>query len=245
MSRLCISTRGIASWQGRLASPERQWKRGFSAFETAVSWELAASRQSGLPGPVEELFQDSIYGAPVLVFAVAEHKVDLPGGNTASQSDVWAVVKTSVGMLSLTVEAKAKEAFGDEILEKWLDAGQTERSIVNRKERWQYLRSHLPKSDCLLQVRYQMLHRCAASVIEARRLGIQHAAFVVQAFSTPAKSFSDYVVFCEALGLPAARSSMGTVSVDGISLSIGWADCPLATDGEIAAACVGRGRANT
>jgi hypothetical protein len=56
------------------------------------------------------------------MFAVAEHKVDLPGGIAASQCDVWAVVRTKAGMLSL-VEAKAKEKFGDEILEKWLVAG--------------------------------------------------------------------------------------------------------------------------
>lgn len=204
-------------------------------METAVSWEVASNSKSGLPEPIDKLFRDSNYGEPVLVFAVAEHKVDLPGGNAPSQCDVWAVVKTSVGMLSLTVEAKAREAFGDEVLEKWLVAGGTEGSISNRKTRWDYVRSHLPESVSFLQVRYQMLHRCAASVIEARRLGFQHAAFVVQAFNTPAKSFQDYAVFCQALKIPAARGSMGTTSVDGISLSVGWADCPLASHEEVAA----------
>ena len=53
----------------------------------------------------------------------------LPGSNVApSQSDVWAVVKTSAGMLSLAVGAKATESFGDEILERWLVGGTSERS---------------------------------------------------------------------------------------------------------------------
>jgi hypothetical protein len=79
------------------------------------------------------------------------------------------------------------------------------------------------------------LHRCAASVIEAKRLQLQHAAFVVQAFNTPDQSFRDYDLFCQALKIPAKRGSMATTSVDGISLSIGWADCPLVTDEEVAA----------
>jgi hypothetical protein len=234
MNRLCIETRGICNWRERLANPDRQWKRGFSALETAVSWELAANSRSGIPQPIEKLFQKSNYGEPLLILAIAEHKVDLPGGNAASQCDLWAVVKTSAGLLSLTVEAKAKESFGDEILEKWLVAGGTDGSKSNRKERWDYVHCHLPKAGSFLQVRYQILHRCAASVIEAKRLGLQHAAFVVQAFDTPDKSFQDYAAFCQALKIPAARGSIESTCVDGISLSVGWADFPLATHEEVA-----------
>ncbi len=235
MNRLNTATRGIGSWRERLADTDRQWKRGFSALETAVSWELASGGESGLPAPIDKLFRETSRGEPVLMFAVAEHKVDLPGGDAASQCDVWAVVNTLAGMLSLTVEAKANEAFGDEVLEKWLMAGGTERSAHNRRIRWDYVRSHLPQSDAFLQVRYQLLHRCAASVIEAKRLGFQHAAFVVQAFNTPAKSFQDYADFCQALKIPAVRGGMATTAVDGISLGVGWADCQLSTHEEVAA----------
>lgn len=235
MNRLHIATRGIGSWRERLASPDRQWKRCFSAFETAVSWEHAARKDSGLPAPIEKLFRESGYSEPLLVFAVAEHKVDLASEGADSQSDVWAVVKTSAGMLSLTVEAKAKEAFGNENLEHWLVAGKSEDSTINRQKRWEYIRSHLPKSDSFLAIRYQMLHRCAASVMEANRFGFQHAAFVVQAFETPDKSFQDYALFCQALQVPAIRGGMAKTSMAGISLSVGWADCLLATDAEVAA----------
>lgn len=235
MSNLCISTRGIGSWRERLADPDRQWKRRFSAFETAVSWELAATSKFEIPSPIGKLFTESNYRKPALIFAVAEHKVNLPGGAAASQCDVWAVVKTIQGMLSLTVEAKANEPFGDEIVERWLVAGKTEESMSNRKKRFEYVRSHLPPSDSLSPVRYQILHRCAASVIEAKRFGFQHAAFVVQAFSAPEQSFQDYAVFCQALNIPATRGRLATTSVDGVSLSVGWADCEFATDAEIAA----------
>ena len=236
MNRLCIETRGIGSWRERLARPDDQWERGFSAFESAVSWELASRSASGIPEPIEELFEANGYGEPMLVLAVAEHKVDLPPNRTAaSQSDVWAVVSTSLGMLSLTVEAKAKEAFGDAILRTWREGNGSEASKRNRLDRWNYVCAHLPKSDSFDEVRYQLLHRCASAVIEAKRLGFQHAAFIVQAFQTPDGSFQDFKVFCEALKIPSAPGTMATTTVDGIRLSLGWADCPFASDADIAA----------
>jgi hypothetical protein len=235
LTRTHISTRGIGSWRERLADPDRQWKRRFSAFETAVSWEIASKRKSGVPEPIEKLFMNGAFGDPLLIFAVAEHKVDLPGGNAASQCDVWAVLKTKAGMLSLTVEAKASEPFGDETLEKWLVAGKSKESIGNREKRFEYIRTHLPRSPSFMQVRYQILHRCAASVMEAKRFGFQQAAFVVQAFDTPDQSFQDFAAFCECLGIAAARGEMATTAVDGIALSVGWADCPFATSEEVAA----------
>jgi hypothetical protein len=235
LTRTHISTRGIGSWRARLTDPDRQWKRQFSAFEAAVSWEIASKRKSGVPAPIEKLLAGGALRDPLLLFAVAEHKVDLPGGNAASQCDVWAVLKTTAGMLSLTVEAKAGEPFGDETLENWLLAGKTTASRVNREKRFEYIRAHLPLSPSFMKVRYQILHRCAASVMEAKRFGFQQAAFVVQAFDTPDQSFRDYAMFCECLGIPAARGNLATTTIDGISLSVGWADCPLSTSEEVAA----------
>jgi hypothetical protein len=237
MSRIHVATRGICNWRERLANPDRQWKRGFSAFETAVAWECASSEESQLPQPIRTALVNGGFDAPKLLFAVAEHKVPLRGGRTASQSDVWAVVSTSKGMLSLSVEAKANEAFGDQTLEKWFE-GTSEQSKANRQERWKHLVQYLPDAptDHYHPIRYQMLHRCAASVIEADRFGLPHASFVVQAFGSPDASFQEYKAFCQAIGVPPARGSLTTASKArlGISLSIGWVDCPFATDSDIA-----------
>ena len=91
MNRLCVETRGIGSWRERLASPEKQWRRGFSAMETAASWERQAGRLSGLPEPLELLFQESVFRNPVLMVGIAEHKVPLAGQGGGSQCDVWAL----------------------------------------------------------------------------------------------------------------------------------------------------------
>jgi len=233
MSQLFISTRGISSWRERLANPDTQWKRGYSAFETAVSWEFASKRSSGLPASIEKLFQACHYYEPKLLFAIPEHKVDLPGGKAASQSDVWAIVKTNEALVSMSVEAKVNESFGDEILEKWLIAGNTDRSIENRHERWQYIQKYLPEGD-YKHVRYQILHRCAASVIEAQRFRFKHAVFIVQSFKSPDKSFRDFKVFCDSLGISSGRDRIAKTHVGDISLSVGWADCEFATSDEIA-----------
>jgi len=240
MNRLHTATRGVGSWQERLADPERQWKRGYSAFETAVSWERAARRASGLPEPIERLIHEA-YGEPALLLAVAEHKVRLPGGRADSQNDVWALVKTSQGTVSMSVEGKVAESFGPKTLEKWLGDGKSELSEANRAERWDYIRAHLPAAadGAYLTVAYQLLHRCAAAVIEAERFGLSKAAFVVQRFASQADHYTDFELFCRVLGFDGGlRGHMQETSVTTkagtIKLQIGWADCPHATDAEIA-----------
>lgn len=71
-------------------------------------------------------------------------------------------------------------------------------------------------------------------MIEAKRLKCQQAAFIVQAFKTQEETFQDYAVFCDALQIAAVRGGMATTTVEGIRVSIGWADCPIATDADLA-----------
>jgi len=238
MNRLCVETRGIGNWRERLAKPDGQWKRSYSALETAVSWEPASGTSAGLPEPIGDLFCGTAYSDPTLILAIAEHKVPLPGGNADSQCDVWALVNTKTGAVSLSVEAKAKEPFGqdDEPLAKWLVAGRSEKSRQNRKVRWDYIKEHLPDAgtDGYSQVAYQLLHRCAAAVIEARRIRLLNAAFIVQAFESPPESFEAFSRLCQAMGLKAERGRLQITAIGNICLGIGWVDCPFATDKKIA-----------
>src|SRR3954463_3872801 len=120
MSRIHIATAGLADWKSRLADPEKHWKRGRSAFELAVSWELARQRPSQMPAEIEELLRTTPGLAnPVLLLAVAEHKVALPHGRRESQNDLWALVQTKSGVLSLAIEGKAGEDF-DRTVTEWL-----------------------------------------------------------------------------------------------------------------------------
>jgi hypothetical protein len=239
MNRLCVETRGIGNWRERLAKPENQWRRRYSAFETAVSWETASGHPWGLPEPIRELFRESIFGEATLVLAIAEHKVPLDGGRADSQCDVWALLDTPTGGVSLSVEAKANETFGqgNESLRDWLVAGESEQSLRNREDRWKHIAEHLPNAAATAYslVPYQVLHRCAAAVIEARRFRMPNAAFIVQSFAAPPESFEAFSEFCQAINLKAERSKMCITKVGEIQLGIGWADCPFATDAEVAA----------
>lgn len=239
MNRLCVETRGICNWRERLAKPDSQWKRGFSAFETAVAWEGASCNPAGLPQAIAKLFQESVFGEATLLLAVAEHKVPLIGGKADSQCDVWALLNTASGGASLSVEAKANESFGEgnEPLDKWLIAGESVRSRRNRRDRWDHIRAHLPNvtDDAYLPVPYQLLHRCAAAVIEAQRFGLPIAAFVVQSFNAPECSFQAFSPFCHALNLKVERGQMQVTAVRETRLGIGWVDCPFATDADVAA----------
>lgn len=254
MSHLCIETRGIASWRERLAAPETQWRRKYSAFETAVSWEGASCDDAGLPQPIADLFGNSIFGEPTLLLSVAEHKVPLKGRGGDSQCDVWALVQTTnAGIVSLSVEAKADEPFGtgNESLMHWLAVTgsehpqqqnperweQIEKSRKNRLDRWRHVQEYLPNPvrGGYEQVPYQLLHRCAAAVIEAVRFGVSSAAFVVQAFHSPDESFKAFSLFCDAVGIKAERGLMQITAVGKVQLGIGWASCLFATDEQVAA----------
>jgi hypothetical protein len=238
MNLLCTETRGICSWRERLVKPDSQWRRGYSAFETAVAWEGASSNPAGLPEPIGALFRNSVFGEGALLLAIAEHKVPLPGGQADSQCDVWALLDTTAGLLSLSVEAKANEPFGadNESLEHWLDAGKSDKSKSNRAARWRYISENLPLVDFdhYKDVPYQLLHRCAAGVIEAKRFRAPNAALVVQAFAAPGESFQMFSRLCSAVGVNAVRGQMQIVNAGDIRLGIGWADCPFATDTEVA-----------
>ena len=144
-----------------------------------MSWEAADRTQSGLPGLIDKLLRENGYDKPVLLVAVAEHKVELEGTGHASQCDVWAIVDTSLGALSLTVEAKAREPFGDKTLTQWLENGRSAEAQRNRECRWAYISEYLPVNGGYGEVRYQLLHRCAAAVIEAKNsnCGMRHSSF--------------------------------------------------------------------
>jgi len=238
MTRLCVETRGICNWRERLAKPDSQWRRGYSAFETAVSWEKASCHAAGLPEPIAESFRGSIFGEAKLLLAIAEHKVPLAGGLADSQCDVWALLHTASGGVSLSVEAKANEPFGEgnESLKDWLVAGKSERSRGNRKDRWTHISAYLPSAakEAYLSVPYQLLHRCAAAVIEARRFDLPNAAFIVQAFDSPVESFEAFSLFCRSMDLKAEREHMQNTTVRNMRLGIGWSDCPFSTDADVA-----------
>jgi len=99
--------------------------------------------------------------------------------------------------VSVTVEAKAGEEF-DKPIEQWI------KQESNGKER---RLTFLTKELGLLEpppgfIRYQLVHRTVASVLEARRCHFKLALMLVQSFEESPSSWLDYEKFANLLGIP-------------------------------------------
>src|SRR5947207_11246123 len=111
MKRIFVPTMGPSDWRRLLADPERHWVKGRSALELAVSWEAARRSVRGLPPALGKLLDSSpTFSGSALLLAVPEHQVVLKGGGHASQTDLWALLRGPLGLISMAVEAKAGEA---------------------------------------------------------------------------------------------------------------------------------------
>ena len=95
---------------------------------------------------------------------------------------------------------------------------------AGKLERLGYIASllglHLPLPD---QLHYQLLHRTAAAIIEARRFKTDAAAMVVHSFSPTAKWYDAFGQFAEVLGVAAERERLFAVPGVVHPLYIGWA----------------------
>ena len=69
---------------------------------------------------------------------------------------------------------------------------------------------------------------------KAKRFQLPNAALVVQSFGAPDKSFEAFGRLCQAMNVGVKRGQMQVTDVDAIRLGVGWADCPFATDAEVA-----------
>ena len=217
--RVMVPSDGPESWRSLLADPEKQWRDRYSAKELALSWESAG----GFPPEVASLFEAS--DLPQLqstepFIAMPEYKVALPGGDAASQNDILVVAAGRGELIVVAVEGKASESFG-EPLGKWL-----QNASPGKLERLHYLKGVLGlKGELPHEIRYQLLHRAASPVIEARRFGAHIAVLLVHCFADdePA-SYADYEAFLRLWGVdPNPRHLVRVASLDGVHLYAGWA----------------------
>jgi len=212
MNRIFRPTCGLADWRAGLADPDKHWRAGYSAMSTAQSWEAA---DGALPSEIARLLGQS----PEVLFAIPEHKVPLPGGRRDSQCDVFALVREGSRTISLAVEAKVAEPFG-ETVGVWL-AGASPGKRERLAALCDWLGLPCPPPETL---RYQLLHRTGAAIAEARRFGLTDAAMIVQSFSPEARWLSDFEDFATALGIDAGHDRAGSaVLPDGMTLTLGWA----------------------
>ena len=212
MSKIYIPTSSAEQWAQFLAEPVKHWRQGYSARTLAYSWQEAA----GFPAEVGLVLAPTFPDAELLL-ALPEHQVPLPGGSRPSQSDIWVLARSEGKLISISVEGKVSEPFGPTVQE-W-----RAESSPGKSDRLSYLLTLLALSSVPGTTRYQLLHRTASAIIEARRFNAAHAVMLVHSFSQSSEWFQDYAAFVALMGGSAAENCMVSVgSRSSVSLHLAW-----------------------
>ena len=154
-----------------------------------------------------------------LLLAIPEHKVPLPGGQRESQCDVFALVRRRDETVAVSIEAKVNEPFGPTVGDWLRDASSGKIKRLTAICEMLGL-GYPPPAD----LRYQLFHRTAAAIIEARRFNSTSAAMIVHSFSQEHRWFEDFAQFCAVLGVEAGRGRASVTKMpDGPDLILRWA----------------------
>ena len=218
MTKIYIPSAGPDSWQQLLAKPEEHWRTGYSARSLACSWEEAG----GFPKEIKEAINTSDIpdlGDIVPLLVIPKHKVPLPPGRISpSQNDAFVLASNEKGLISMTIEGKVEEPFGQTI-EKWEPD-----SSPGKHERFNYLVDLLElQGRDISQVYYQLIHRTASAIIEAERFHADTAVMLVHSFSQSYTGFEEFCAFAGHLGVKPKLNRLHSCGKrSGIELYIGW-----------------------
>ena len=223
MSKIYIPTAGPEDWKRFLADPTKQWRTGYSAKTLAYCWE----RSNGLPNEIARMLRAN-GGNAELLLAIPEHKVPLAGVSRGeSQNDVFALARAGDQTFAITVEGKVREPFGEK-LGDWL-----QNASDRKRERLAFICDLLGLTLPLPgDIYYQLLHRTASAVIEARRFKTDAAAMIVHSFSQEKIWFEAFVQFASLFQATAVANELISVRPNSRPpLYIGWAcgDCRFLT----------------
>ncbi len=154
-----------------------------------------------------------------LLLALPEHKVPLLGGNRDSQNDIFALIRHGGSTCAVTIEGKVNEPFGPTVGE-WLTAASD-----GKLARMRHICDVLGLAETpSAHIRYQLLHRTASAVIEAKRFKTDEAAMIVHSFSRTRMWFNDFIAFTRLFDLDVAPDrAVGLSLSNGGRLRLGWA----------------------
>lgn len=226
VTKIVIPAQAADDWQVFLAEPAKQWKTGYSAKALAHCWMSA----DGFPASVRAALDRSpfeVFHRLTMLLGIPEHKVPLPGGSRASQTDLFVLARSANGdLVSIAVEGKVDEPF-DRLVSEWLAAPLSDGSPGPSRGRERRL-AHLCEllnldEEAAKGLRYQLLHRTAAALIEAGRFNARHALMLVHSFSPTNAWFEDYAAFGRVLGAEVERDRIVAVGErGGVDLYLGW-----------------------
>lgn len=199
------------------------WKQGRSAKAVADRWFHA----NDIPPAVRAvLCQSPELNGAELIDAWLERCTDLGDRRgSASQTDLLAVLGVGAELAVMGVEAKVTESFGP-LVSEWIgDGGE------GKEDRLQRLCNLLGFDRSTVGgLRYQLFHRTAAAILEARRYRANKAVLMVHSFCENSTGLPDFLDFFERMGVVGAGRDMlsAPAEVGGVTLWVGWAGdtCP-------------------
>jgi hypothetical protein len=217
MSKFFVPTNTLEDWKPLLAEPEKHWKTGYSAKSLACCWQEA----NDFPTCVRKVFKNS--GIPLfqnikLLVAFPEYKVPLPGGRRASQNDIFILARGDDRLISITVEGKVSEPFGQTVDEWKLKGGE------GKDKRLNFLCATLGIEQSQIGlIRYQLIHRTASAIIEAKEFCAKDALMLVHSFSPDNLGIGDYANFLKLFGGKGEVDSLVFGgNIEGIDLYFAW-----------------------
>ena len=193
------------------------WKEGRSAKCLVDQWWHA----NALPSTVARMLDHtSEWQGAELVDAYVERQTSLEDGRPShSQSDLLAIVALENRLGIIAIEAKVDEGF-DKTVSEWL--GNDSFGKVRRLTKLCELLGISP--DGIGDLRYQLLHRAASAILEAKRYRASQTAMIIQSWCPNASGFQDFVAFSQVVGMNLTAHGELTPSkcFNGVSLRIGW-----------------------
>ena len=137
---------------------------------------------NGFPPEIRGLFTasaDSHVQNVEALLTIPEYQVPLPHGVRASQTDVFVLAKTTMGLMTIAVEGKVDEPFGPTIAERQQDGSG---GVATRID---YLKDCLELSEVPGSCRYQLLHRTASALLTAKQFCAKTAVMLVHSSVLP------------------------------------------------------------
>jgi hypothetical protein len=219
MDKIFVPAKSPEDWKSLLADSDVHWAEGHSAKALAYCWQEANDFQKS----VKDVFKKSgisIFKNIELLLAFPEYKVPLPGGPRSSQNDIFILACGGDKLISIAVEGKVTEDFGQPIA-NWKKVRDEK---TNKEERLNFLLQELNlKQKPVDHIRYQLLHRTVVAIIEAKKFNAKNALVLVHSFSQSYEHFEDYNQFLALYGLSGEKDSLtGPVNINGVDLYFAW-----------------------
>ncbi|MCK9392784.1 MAG: hypothetical protein M0Q01_14595 [Syntrophales bacterium] len=211
------------------------WEPERSATELAKAW-FRQPRVSPPKELMQLLYSSARLKGLQLLCGIPEHVTSLPERGEGRNHDLWLLGRTDQEQITVCIEAKADEPFGNEtVVEYRLSANKRRESGESTRvpERIAQLLALVPaRGNQWDDIRYQLLTAICGTAIQAQRDGSTLAVFVVHEFHTSkttpdkilanARDFDFFVSVITGSYKPVAEGTLyGPVIVGGVDCLIG------------------------